>query len=195
MPILFKDVDGWFNFAPLYDDVVNWSSDGDLFVEVGCWLGKSTCYLAEAIKLSGKDIKLYAVDTWNGSDEEEHKKWIQQNGEDSVFLRFIRHMLWAEIMEYIVPLRLESVNAAQIFNDSSLQFVFLDADHHYPSIRADIDAWLPKIQKGGYIGGHDYNPENPHAAGIVQAVKETFGDDYAQRDNSWLNQRPPKRTI
>lgn len=67
----------------------------------------------------------------------------------------------------------DSAGSARQFADSSVDFVFLDADHTYQAIRRDIDAWLPKVRPGGIIAGHDYNhPWN----GVITAVNETFGD-------------------
>ena len=64
-----------------------------------------------------------------------------------------------------------SVPASKLYEDGSLDFVFLDGDHAYPSIRADIDAWRPKVRRGGILSGHDYTPLMPD---VVRAVDETF---------------------
>lgn len=52
--------------------------------------------------------------------------------------------------------RADSLTLAQFIPDESLDFVYIDANHHYFEVRADIDAWLPKVRKGGIIAGHDY---------------------------------------
>ena len=49
-----------------------------------------------------------------------------------------------------------SAEAAAHFEDASLDFVYLDAQHHYEAVRDDIALWLPKVRRGGVIGGHDY---------------------------------------
>lgn len=40
--------------------------------------------------------------------------------------------------------------------DESLDFVYIDADHHYESVLEDINTWFGKVRKGGIISGHDY---------------------------------------
>jgi cephalosporin hydroxylase len=51
--------------------------------------------------------------------------------------------------------------------------VFLDADHEYDGIKADIAHWGPMVKRGGILAGHDYLlPNHP---GVVQAVDEAFG--------------------
>ena len=74
-----------------------------------------------------------------------------------------------------------SVNASKRFNDNSLDFIFIDAAHDYKSVKADIDAWLPKIKPGGIIAGHDL-----HAEGVKQAVIESFNNNYVIKDGCWV---------
>ena len=38
-----------------------------------------------------------------------------------------------------------SVNAAKLFEDGSLDFVYIDADHSYQSMWDDLEAWGPKV--------------------------------------------------
>jgi hypothetical protein len=66
----------------------------------------------------------------------------------------------------------DSVAAAQIFADASLAWVHIDARHDYESVRADINAWAPKIQPGGWLSGDDYQAE--WWPGVVDAVTDTL---------------------
>jgi len=54
---------------------------------------------------------------------------------------------------------------------NNIDLVYIDADHSYESVKADISTWLPKVRKGGIICGHDYTRQWP---GVIQAVDETF---------------------
>jgi hypothetical protein len=38
----------------------------------------------------------------------------------------------------------------------SLDFAFIDGNHRYEHVRADLHAWWPKIRAGGLLSGHDY---------------------------------------
>ena len=62
--------------------------------------------------------------------------------------------------------------AASMVPDHSLDFVFIDADHSASAVTQDIAHWQPKVRKGGWFGGHDYNNKFP---GVVQAVQKAFG--------------------
>lgn len=67
--------------------------------------------------------------------------------------------------------RMPTVKAAENIQDAELDFVFIDADHSYPSVLADIKAWLPKVMTGGYVCGHDC--ELPD---VKRALIKVFGE-------------------
>ena len=70
----WRSIQGWFAFRTAYEDAVARAPEAKAqFVEVGSWKGRSTVFMANAIAGSGKDILFYAVDTWEGSDEPEHR--------------------------------------------------------------------------------------------------------------------------
>lgn len=75
-----------------------------------------------------------------------------------------------------------TLHAATLIADGSLDFVFIDAGHSYAAVAADIHAWQPKVKPGGWFGGHDYHPGHP---GVIQAVKEAFGDR-VQEERGWI---------
>jgi len=66
--------------------------------------------------------------------------------------------------------RKDSVQAAACFDDASLDFVFIDAEHSYESVAADISAWWPKLKPGGFLLGHDYG--QPRFPGVQRAFDE-----------------------
>lgn len=73
-----------------------------------------------------------------------------------------------------------SVNAAELFEDESIDFVYIDGDHNYEAVTADIKAWYPKIKSGGIISGHDYIEKNAKrniVFGVIPAVTE-FSKEY-----------------
>lgn len=167
MQHFFQNIQGWFLYAPLYDEVVNKFNDGAHFVEVGSWRGRSTAYLAVAIANSGKNIKLDAIDTWRGSTDEP----VHQNDpaviNDTLYDEFIQNM---DPVKHIVnPVRMDSKEAVKLYKDESLDFVMIDAGHDYESVKADIENFLKKIKPGGIIGGDDHSIYFP---GVQRAVTE-----------------------
>ena len=68
-----------------------------------------------------------------------------------------------------------SHDMSDMFNNDSLDFVFVDGDHSYKGCKADIEAWWPKLKKGGIMSGDDYgHTYNPSEGkyGVVEAVEE-----------------------
>lgn len=63
------------------------------------------------------------------------------------------------------------------FAGESFAWVHIDARHDYISVRAGIAAWVPKIQRGGWLSGDDYHEEQ--WPGVVRAVTDALPD--AQR--------------
>jgi hypothetical protein len=62
-----------------------------------------------------------------------------------------------------------SLEVAGEMAPGKLDFVFIDANHSYEAVKEDLEAWYPKIRKGGLFSGHDYQWE-----GVRKAVDEFF---------------------
>ena len=169
----WTDVKGYFSYTNLYDFPIKHCPQDAVFVEVGSWMGRSTCYMAEQIKQSPKNIKFYAVDTWDGSDEEEHKRIVQELKENnsSLFEVFQSNLRRCGVEDNVIPITSTSLEAASQFEDNSIDFVHIDASHDYENVLADIIAWYPKVKPGGFISGDDYVS---NWGGVIRAVNEWF---------------------
>jgi predicted O-methyltransferase YrrM len=66
-----------------------------------------------------------------------------------------------------------STQAAQRFEDNSIDAVIIDADHQYVSVREDLAAWVPKVKRGGIVAGDDFR--NPSWPGVERAVTRVLG--------------------
>lgn len=145
---------------------------GSVGVEVGVFAGKGT----RQFLASGRVNKLYCVDCWKGGyDASDHA-----SGSDMVEAE----RLFDEIKDgRVVKVKEESTRAARDFKGHA-DFVYIDADHRYESVKRDIQAWLPKIRPGGFISGHDYDATHPD---VVRAVNELLGGPHATfPDGSWI---------
>lgn len=163
-------IPGWFDFADIYDSVVARAGDGAVFVEVGAYLGRSSLYLASRIKQSGKSIRLYVVDRWDGCVYGEGQPEGTEGQTPAVFEEFIRNVRRAKVEDVISPLKMASAQAADLFENGTLDFVFLDADHDFEAVGSDLEAWFPKVKRRGVLGGHDYlNADFPDVRRAVDA--------------------------
>jgi hypothetical protein len=96
------------------------------------------------------------------------------------------------VRHVVTPIRLPSIQAANIYADNSIFFVFIDGSHLYEAVKEDILAWLPKVKSGGFIGGHDIDqPEEFN--GVRKAVDELIGPGniiiYNKGWASWLHRK------
>jgi hypothetical protein len=187
MEHFFQGLEGWFNFQPIYKHMVDSGKDGDHFVEVGAWKGKSTAFMAVEIMNSGKHIKFDVIDTWLGSDEHQMGKlWEDQDViNNQLFEVFNKNMRPVE--GFYHAKRMPSLEAAALYDDNSLDFVLLDASHAYQDVKADIQAWLPKIKSGGILAGDDYQSDWP---GVVDAVTEMIPAPLIIDWVTWSYQKP-----
>jgi cephalosporin hydroxylase len=177
MEHFFDSIEGWFDFGDIYIEMINRAAADapSYFVEVGSWKGKSAAFMCVEIANSGKQIKFDCIDIWNGAGADDE---YASHDATTLFDDFINNMKPVEGL--YTPVREWSAKAAERYIDGSLNFVFLDAGHEYEDILADIQAWLPKVKPGGFIGGHDF-----HAHGVRRAVNESF-PGYYQHNSSWI---------
>lgn len=161
---IYQNINGWFSFEKLYRTVVKDATDNSHFVEVGTWEGKSASYMAVEIINSNKKIKFDCVDTWKGSFEHQGDELVKS---DTLYSKFLSNV---DSLKHIInPIRLSSIDAAKLYGENSLDFVFIDAAHDYQNVKADINAWYPKVKSGGILAGHDYFSE---WGDVVKAVDE-----------------------
>ena len=183
----YQNIEGHFDFQKIYTSMVQKFEDGSHFVEVGAYYGKSTAYMATEIANYNKKIKFDVVDTWQGSPEHQVGGSFENEHciNDTLFDVFQKNM--EPVKGYYNPIKMDSIEASKLYEDKSLDFVFIDASHEYEFVKNDILSWLPKVKVGGFIGGHDFTPRNPPTNGVDTAVKEIFGDDFDVDYVSWYH--------
>ena len=158
MSIDYSDpaIPGWMfdNELQFLYNISQWMTS---IVEVGSWKGKSTHAL-----LSGCKGTVWTIDHFLGTPSSRdtiHKEATETSIKD-IFLNNVGHFPNLKLLD------MSSEEAVKLFNDHSIDMIFLDGDHVYEAIKKDIEIWFPKTIK--VICGHDYN------AGVKQAVDEAF---------------------
>jgi len=138
--------------------------------------------MAVEIANSGKRIRFYAVDTWEGSLNEPDSRQISRECGGSIYGHFLQNMRAGGVLDFVRPIHLPSVDAAGWFDEESLDFCFLDAAHDYHHVRADILAWKPKVKTGALLAGHDI-----HRYEVAPAVQDVLPwSEVTTAGESWL---------
>ena len=122
-----------------------------IVAEVGVWQGvhaldiHQTCYPKH----------LYLIDpwVWNGQWHIKHEKGNVEELAEVAFNRASGRFKGHENVSFI---REPSIQACGRFTDGFFDWVYIDADHRFKEVVEDLEAWWPKIKKGGYLSGHDF---------------------------------------
>jgi methyltransferase family protein len=163
----WSTVPGWMNYWIFYEQMAEALPQDAAVAEVGVWFGRSIIFLAQTCKRLGKRVRFYAVDTFKGEqDQPEHKPTVDAHG-GSIRAAFEENIRRCGVEDCITILEGDSPGMAPIIADGELDFCFIDAAHDYESVKADINAWLPKVRRSGTLAGHDALFE-----GVNKAVRE-----------------------
>lgn len=140
----------------------------ELGYTTGAEIGTEAGRYAEEICRGIPGVKLHCVDPYLAYDRyEDH---VSQSRLDNFY-----NVAISRLTKYgAVILREASLDAVRRFKPASLDFVFIDGNHHFDFVVRDIIAWAPIVRTGGIVAGHDYKPEGsektPIPFGVIEAV-------------------------
>ena len=134
--------------------------------EIGVYKGRMTAMVCGMFSDAGLKVDYYCIDHFQGSAEHEKKNYYPEFCDNVDSDKRTKGVT-------ITPFVVDSVKGSKMFKDEHFDMVYLDASHDYLSVKADIQAWLPKVKKGGVLCGDDYIRGWD---GVIQAVDEAFGD-------------------
>lgn len=146
-------------------------------IEIGSYMGESATMFASSNLFN----TVTCIEPFEGEEEFNDiygYNWDFVRDEFKTNIRYFDNIVLHEEFSYDI---------SHIFKNESQDFIYIDANHSYEDIKKDIELYLPKVKKGGYIGGHDYIP---HFSGVIKAVNEMLGEpDEIFRDHSWIKKR------
>lgn len=121
--------------------------------EIGVERGAYALVLCETIP----GLKYYGIDSWYVGGMKNHAHIGQ----------------YEQTKKHLAPydatlIRKFSMEAVKDFENASLDFVYIDANHRFDYVVNDIIEWTRKVKKGGIVAGHDYHIAN--TCGVIEAV-------------------------
>lgn len=175
----WDEIEGWFQWRPAQEEAMERFPDGSRFLEVGAYLGRSLCSLADVVVGRGRRDTVIGVDTCLGSGPEGpqrkdyHAPAVARGGGTLAGLlhRNIVACGFADVVSLIVA---DSLTAAGFFADGWLDWVHLDGRHDRAGLAADIAAWRPKVRRGGWLSGDDH--DEVKWPDVVGAVRDLLPD-------------------
>ena len=128
---------------------------GGVAVEIGSYLGASSCFLAAGCRRSGAHLS--CVDTWVND--------AMTEGPRDTYSAFLANT--HRYRSTITAMRQPSLEAAAHFRDR-IDLLFVDGDHSKEGVYGDLHAWLPHVSSGGWVALHD----SGWAEGVQSAIRE-----------------------
>jgi hypothetical protein len=140
--------------------------------EIGSWKGD----FSQRILDTTQPQKLFLIDPYKHVNEYKKAWYGGDNGSqeqmdeihDSVAARFSDNIKSGQ-MEI---LRDDSENALQKFDKDYFDWIYVDGNHTYEFVKADLNYSWDKLKVDGYLTGDDYNLEGWWEDGVTKAVDE-----------------------
>ena len=148
-------------------------------VEIGSFMGKSTCWLATGSKRAGRE-KITAIDHFTGSPEHQpgqSHECAAIADEGTTFNKFQDNLSKKDLLDWVEPIVASSSDALVDWTDP-IRLLFIDGDHSYEATKHDFDHWSRFVVRGGSIAFHDVGAW----PGVTQFYQELLGatTDYEQ---------------
>jgi len=145
-----------FDYGPLLDQLLARVPVNGLAVELGCFLGCSTAYIAQFFKQRQQAVRFITCDTFQG-----------YAAANQFYFETLNNLKACGVRDNVHVVTARSWDLADLFDSQEVDFVWVDAAHDYPSVQHDLEAWLPKLKSAHCIAGHDYSE-----TGVKRAVDE-----------------------
>jgi hypothetical protein len=152
-------------------DLLTLIRNGSKICEIGVFKGD----FSKSILQICKPTKLLLIDPWEGQITSG-----DLNGNNVEV--FNGDLIYSQVYESFsrdprVELLKSKSNSLQNYANDSFDCVYIDGDHSYDGVKADLEMSLRVVRDGGFIMGHDYliNPEktkNNYDFGVKRAVDE-----------------------
>ena len=141
-------------------------------VEIGAYSGEGPVVLAKYFK------DVLAVDPWlNGYD-------INDRASQQCPMKFVFDAFQERTsgLKNVMFSRGKSLDALEFVDDASCDLIYIDGDHRYEGVLADLKGWRKKLREGGIMAGHDWSWES-----VKKALLEEIGQkDYTLfQGDSW----------
>lgn len=116
--------------------------------EIGVWEGAFSEMLCKGIP----NLSLICVDPWRIQQDYVEVKKNQSDRMNAAHDKAVQRLQSFDCKF----MRMTSLEAAELVPDGSLDFVYIDGNHLFNHVLADLKAWSPKVRAGGFVAGHDY---------------------------------------
>ncbi len=148
---------------------------GSVCAELGVWQGDFAAEILRVVRPS----KLHLIDPWTFMTDDAYSdaryggkvapdQAAMDRLHESVLARFAGQIANGTVEVH----RCGSQEASARFADGSFDWVYVDGNHLYEFVRADLELYDPKLRSGGVLAGDDYGEPGWWLDGVTRAVDE-----------------------
>lgn len=142
-----------FDWTEYITERITTAPYGAIFVETGTYNGQSLLYfLEQSFLLNRTDLRIFTCDVYDGVTVQPKPSIYSVAQAIKVFELKYRDDAFARCN----IMQCDALKLAGYFADGECYHVFLDDNHELEHVKAELDAWYPKVAEGGYLAGHDY---------------------------------------
>ena len=159
------------------DKLLEYLPNNAVCAEIGVWKGR----FSQQIYRQSTPRKLHLIDPWAfqpSFGERMYGGRVAKNQDDM-------DAIYADVCtqfagrDNVTISRNYSADAAGKFDDAYFDWVYIDGNHHYDYVLADLNDFFPKVKKHGYIAGDDYLWSPRETAGDLQVKRAV--EDFVQQ--------------
>ena len=136
--------------------------------EIGVARGHHSAHLLELFP----ELQLFSIDPWKHYNKDYNDPANVSQDKFDLIYKNAKNLV-EQFGARAKVIRASSQEAGVSFNEE-LDFVFIDANHTYDSVKEDITIWWDKVKPGGIVAGHDYG--HPDFEGVKCAVDEVLAE-------------------
>jgi predicted O-methyltransferase YrrM len=133
-----------------------------IVLELGSWAGGSAITWAEAIKRYCVNRgKVICIDPWvDYIDSSKNKEWAHKTMKkafknDRIYKLFFYNIFVSKHSDIVSAMRGTADDILPLLNAGSFDLIFIDANHAYEFVYADIKNFAPLLREGGILCGDD----------------------------------------
>ena len=123
------------------------------FLQIGAFTGNASVWLVDNV-LTQKNSILEDVDTWSGSDEDEHKEmdWLDVERTYDSRIAFRPN---------VIKYKMDSREFLRSIEEPTFDFIYIDGDHTAEGVLQDAVLSWRLLKPGGIMAFDDYLWEDP----------------------------------
>ena len=153
---------------------------GSVCVEIGVWRGEFSRQILDNIN----PLHLALIDPWQHFEDDNKTDAFTGRTEEKRF-----EDIYSEVCEkfhyevesgQVSIMRELSGSAIKQFENQTIDFAYIDGDHSYEGVCADLAGLFPKMKDDGIIAFDDYHRFGWWGDGVLRAIHEFIGRNPTQ---------------